>query len=190
MAIDGPTATVIASLVTAAVVLAVSGVNVVFRLGRLEQRVENLGQAMVKLAGDTEKSFAAVATDMKKSFAAVTADMDRRFAAAAADTDRRFAAITADIDRRFAEAAVDADRRFEAVTADIDRRFEAAAADTDRRFAEAAANTDRRFDRLEEIIRTEQDATRAEIRRLAEALATHTHDADGATIFRIPPVNP
>ena len=157
MAIDGPTATVIASLVTAAVVLAVSGVNVVFRLGRLEQRVENLGQAMVKLAGDTEKSFAAVTADMEKSFAAVTADTDRRFAEAAADMDRRFAAVAADMDRRFAAAAAD---------------------------------TDRRFDRLEEIIRTEQDATRAEIRRLAEALATHTHDADGTTVFRIPPVNP
>jgi biopolymer transport protein ExbB/TolQ len=124
MAIDGPTATVIASLITAAVVLAISGVNVVFRLGKLEQGAEAMEKALAKHAGDTEKALAVAASNTEKALAA------------------------------------------------------------------AAADTDRRFDRLEEIIRTEQDATRAEIRRLAEALASHTHDADGTTIFRIPPVNP
>ena len=168
MAIDGPTATIIASLIAATVVFLTVGGTVIYRLGRLEKGSENLEKAMAKFATDTEKAFAAAATDT-----------DRRFAAAAADTDRRFEAAAADMDRRFEAAAADMDRRFEAITADMDRRF-----------AEAAADMDRRFNRLEEIIRTEQDATRAEIRRLAEALATHTHDADGATIFRIPPVNP
>ena len=179
MAIDGPTATIIASLIAATVVFLTVGGAVIYRLGRLEKGSEEL-----------EKTMAKFATDMEKSFAAVTADMDRRFAAVTADMDSRFAVITADMDRRFAVITADMDRRFEAVAVDMDRRFEAMAADMDRRFAAAAVDTNRRFDRLEEIIRTEQDATRAEIRRLAEALATHTHDADGATVFRIPPVNP
>jgi DNA-directed RNA polymerase alpha subunit len=132
MAIDGPTATVIASLITAAVVLAISGVNVVFRLGKLEKGAEDVEKAMVKLAGDTEKALAKAAADTEKA-------------------------------------------------------LEKAAADTEKALAVAASDTEKRFDRLEEIIRTEQDATRAEIRRLAEALASHTHDADGTTIFRIPP---
>jgi hypothetical protein len=101
--------------------LAISGVNVVFRLGKLEQGAEAMEKALAKHAGDTEKALAVAASNTEKALAA------------------------------------------------------------------AAADTDRRFDRLEEIIRTEQDATRAEIRRLAEALASHTHDADGTTIFRIPP---
>ena len=146
MAIDGPTATVIASLITAAVVLALSGVNVVFRLGKLEQRTENLENAIVKLAGDTEKALAKHAEDTEKALAKHAEDTEKALAKHAEDTEKALAG--------------------------------------------AAAETDRRFDRLEEIIRTEQDATRAEIRRLAEALASHTHDADGTTIFRIPPVNP
>jgi hypothetical protein len=135
MALDGPTATIIASLIAAAVIFVVTSFNVVFRLGKLEKGAEDVEKAMVKLAGDTEKALAKAAADTEKA-------------------------------------------------------LEKAAADTEKALAVAASDTEKRFDRLEEIIRTEQDATRAEIRRLAEALASHTHDADGTTIFRIPPVNP
>ena len=146
MAIDGPTATIIASLIAATVVFLTVGGTVIYRLGRLEKGSENLEKAMAKFATNTEKALAAAA-----------AGTDNALVKAAADTEKSFAAMAADMDRRFAAAAAD---------------------------------TERRFDRLEEIIRTEQDATRTEIRRLAEALASHTHDADGTTIFRIPPVNP
>ena len=121
MALDGPTATIIASLIAAAVIFVVTGLNVVYRLGKLEKGAENVEKALEKMAMDMEKALTAAAADTEKALAAVAAD------------------------------------------------------------------TEKRFDRLEEIIRTEQDATRAEIRRLAEALASHTHDADGTTIFRIPP---
>ena len=121
MALDGPTATIIVALIAAAVVFIVSGLNVVYRLGKLEKGAEDVEKAVTKIAADTEKALAKAAADTEKALVA------------------------------------------------------------------AAADTEKRFDRLEEIIRTEQDATRAEIRRLAEALASHTHDADGTTIFRIPP---
>ena len=121
MVLDGPTATIIAALIAAAVVFIVSGLNVVYRLGKLEKGAENVEKALEKMAMDMEKALTAAAADTEKALAAVAAD------------------------------------------------------------------TEKRFDRLEEIIRTEQDATRAEIRRLAEALASHTHDPDGTTIFRIPP---
>ena len=168
MVLDGPTATIIAALIAATVVFLTVGVTVIYRLGRLEKGSEDLEKAMAKFATNTEKALAAAA-----------ADTDNALVKAAADTEKSFAAMTADMDRRFAAAAADTGKSFAAMTADMDRRFAAAAADTERR-----------FDRLEEIIRTEQDATRTEIRRLAEALASHTHDADGTTIFRIPPVNP
>ena len=51
----------------------------------------------------------------------------------------------------------------------------------------AATDTERHFERLEETMRVEHEVTRAEIRRVVEAIASHTHDADGTTIFRIPP---
>ncbi len=132
MVLDGPTATIIAALIAAAVVFIVSGFNVVYRLGKLEEGAENVKKALEKMAMDMEKALTAVAADTEKALAAAAADTEKALAAVAADTEKR-------------------------------------------------------FDRLEEIIRTEQDATRAEIRRLAEALASHTHDADGTTIFRIPP---
>ena len=132
MALDGPTATIIASLIAAAVIFVVTGFNVVFRLGKLEKGAEDVEKALAKLAGDTEKALAKLAGDTEKALAKATAD-------------------------------------------------------TEKALAVAASGTEKRFDRLEEIIRTEQDATRAEIRRLAEALVSHTHDADGTTIFRIPP---
>ena len=40
---------------------------------------------------------------------------------------------------------------------------------------------------LRELIRSESEATRAEIRRLADALVSHHHEADGSIVFRIPP---
>ena len=132
MVLDGPTATIIAALIAAAVVFIVSGLNVVYRLGKLEKGAENVEKALEKMAMDMEKALTAVAADTEKALAAAAADTEKALAAVAADTEKR-------------------------------------------------------FDRLDEIIRTEQDATRAEIRRLAEALASHTHDADGTTIFRIPP---
>ena len=143
MALDGPTATIIASLIAAAVIFVVTSFNVVFRLGKLEKGAEDVEKAMVKLAGDTEKALA--------------------------------------------KAAADTEKALEKAAADTEKALEKAAADTEKALAVAASDTEKRFDRLEEIIRTEQDATRAEIRRLAEALASHTHDADGTTIFRIPP---
>ncbi len=132
MVLDGPTATIIAALIAAAVVFIASGLNVVYRLGKLEKGAENVEKGLEKMAMDMEKALTAAAADTEKALTAAAADTEKALAAVAADTEKR-------------------------------------------------------FDRLEEIIRTEQDATRAEIRRLAEALASHTHDADGTTIFRIPP---
>jgi DNA-directed RNA polymerase alpha subunit len=154
MALDGPTATIIASLIAAAVIFVVTSFNVVFRLGKLEKGAEDVEKAMVKLAGDTEKALAKAAADTEKALEKAAADTEKALEKAAADTEKA---------------------------------LEKAAADTEKALAVAASDTEKRFDRLEEIIRTEQDATRAEIRRLAEALASHTHDADGTTIFRIPP---
>ena len=155
MALDGPTATIIASLIAAAVIFVVTGFNVVFRLGKLEKGAEDVEKAMVKLAGDTEKAMVKLAGDTEKALAKLAGDTEKALLAkAAADTEKALAV---------------------------------AASDTEKALAVAASDTEKRFDRLEEIIRTEQDATRAEIRRLAEALVSHTHDADGTTIFRIPP---
>ena len=143
MVLDGPTATIIAALIAAAVVFIASGLNVVYRLGKLEKGAENVEKALEKMAMDMEKGLEKMAMDMEKALTAAAADTEKALAAAAADTEKALAAV--------------------------------------------AADTEKRFDRLEEIIRTEQDATRAEIRRLAEALTSHTHDDDGTTIFRIPP---
>ena len=40
---------------------------------------------------------------------------------------------------------------------------------------------------LRELIRSESESTRAEIRRLADALVSHHHEADGSILFRVPP---
>ena len=40
---------------------------------------------------------------------------------------------------------------------------------------------------LRELISSESEATRGEIRRLADALVSHHHEADGSIVFRIPP---
>ncbi len=40
---------------------------------------------------------------------------------------------------------------------------------------------------LRELIRSESEATRGEIGRLADALVSHHHEADGSIVFRIPP---
>ena len=121
MALDGPTATIIAALIAATVVFISLGWNVLYRLGKLEKGVENTEKALEKNAADTEKA------------------------------------------------------------------LEKNAADTEKALEKSAVETEKRFDRLEETMRAEHEATRAEIRRLAEALASHTHDSDGTTIFRIPP---
>ena len=45
----------------------------------------------------------------------------------------------------------------------------------------------KRIQHSEEMSRTEHEATRAEIRRLIDALLSHSHDADGSIRFPIPP---
>ena len=39
----------------------------------------------------------------------------------------------------------------------------------------------------EELIRTEGERTREQIRNLQQAIMSHSHDEDGNVIFRIPP---
>ena len=70
---------------------------------------------------------------------------------------------------------------------DMEKALEKAATNTEKALEKAATDTEKRFERLEETMRSEHEATRAEIRRLVEAMASHTHDTDGTTIFRIPP---
>jgi hemerythrin len=128
MALDGPTATIIAALIAATVVFVSLGWNVLYRLGKLDQGTEDMEKALDKLATATERRFERLEETMEK----VSSDMERRFERSASDMERR-------------------------------------------------------FERSEETMRVEHEVTRAEIRRVVEAIASHTHDADGTTIFRIPP---
>ena len=143
MALDGPTATIIAALIAATVVFISLGWNVLYRLGKLEKGAENTEKALEKNAVDTEKALEKNAADTEKAL--------------------------------------------EKNAADTEKALEKNAADTEKALEKSAVETEKRFDRLEETMRAEHEATRAEIRRLAEALASHTHDSDGTTIFRIPP---
>ena len=143
MALDGPTATIVAALIAATVIFIVTGFNITYRLGKLEKGAEDMEKTLEKVATDTQKALEKVATDTQKSL--------------------------------------------EKVATDTQKSLEKSATDTDKALEKAAADTERRFERLEETMRVEHEATRAEIRRVVEAIASHTHDADGTTIFRIPP---
>lgn len=79
-------------------------------------------------------------------------------------------------------------------TEDMEKALDKLATATERRFErfeetmeKVSSDMERRFERSEETMRVEHEVTRAEIRRVVEAIASHTHDADGTTIFRIPP---
>lgn len=135
MALDGPTATIIAALIAATVVFVSLGWNVLYRLGKLDQGTEDMEKALDKLATATERRFERFEETIER---------------VATATEKRF--------ERFEET-------MEKVSSDMERRFE----------------------RSEETMRVEHEVTRAEIRRVVEAIASHTHDADGTTIFRIPP---
>ena len=154
MALDGPTATIIAALIAATVVFISLGWNVLYRLGKLEKGAENTEKALEKNAVDTEKALEKNAVDTEKALEKNAADTEKALEKNAADTEKA---------------------------------LEKNAADTEKALEKSAVETEKRFDRLEETMRAEHEATRAEIRRLAEALASHTHDSDGTTIFRIPP---
>ena len=146
MALDGPTATIIAALIAATVVFVSLGWNVLYRLGKLDQGTEDMEKALDKLATATERRFERFEETIER---------------VATATEKRF--------ERFEET-------MEKVSSDMERRFERSASDMERR-----------FERSEETMRVEHEVTRAEIRRVVEAIASHTHDADGTTIFRIPP---
>ena len=45
----------------------------------------------------------------------------------------------------------------------------------------------RGYEQIRELIRSEGEHTRGEIRRLFEAMMSHPHDDDGNVRFRIPP---
>ena len=146
MALDGPTATIIAALIAATVVFVSLGWNVLYRLGKLDQGTEDMEKALDKLATATE---------------------------------RRFERLEETIER----VATATEKRFER----LEETMEKVSSDMERRFERSASDMERRFERSEETMRVEHEVTRAEIRRVVEAIASHTHDADGTTIFRIPP---
>lgn len=135
MALDGPTATIIAALIAATVVFVSLGWNVLYRLGKLDQGTEDMEKALDKLATATERRFERLEETIER---------------VATATEKRFERL---------------EETMEKVSSDMERRFE----------------------RSEETMRVEHEVTRAEIRRVVEAIASHTHDADGTTIFRIPP---
>ena len=143
MALDGPTATIVAALIAAAVVFIASGWNIIYRLGKLEKGAEDIEKALAKAATDTEKALVKAAEDTEKALVRVAEDTEKALVKAAEDTEKAL--------------------------------------------VKAATDTERHFERLEETMRVEHEVTRAEIRRVVEAIASHTHDADGTTIFRIPP---
>ncbi len=154
MALDGPTATIVAALIAATVVFVVSSFNIVYRLGKLEKGAEDMEKALIKAATDTEKALVKAATDTEKALVKAAEDTEKALVKAAEDTEKALVRV---------------------------------AEDTEKALVKAATDTERHFERLEETMRVEHEVTRAEIRRVVEAIASHTHDADGTTIFRIPP---
>ena len=90
---------------------------------------------------------------------------------------------TEDMEKALDKLATATERRFER----FEETMEKVSSDMERRFELSASDMERRFERSEETMRVEHEVTRAEIRRVVEAIASHTHDADGTTIFRIPP---
>ena len=154
MALDGPTATIVAALIAATVVFVVSSFNIVYRLGKLEKGAEDMEKALIKAATDTEKALVKAATDTEKALVKAAEDTEKALVKVAEDTEKALVRV---------------------------------ATDTEKALVKAATDTERHFERLEETMRVEHEVTRAEIRRVVEAIASHTHDADGTTIFRIPP---
>ena len=154
MALDGPTATIVAALIAATVVFVVSSFNIVYRLGKLEKGAEDMEKALIKAATDTEKALVKAAEDTEKALVKAAEDTEKALVKAAEDTEKALVRV---------------------------------ATDTEKALVKAATDTERHFERLEETMRVEHEVTRAEIRRVVEAIASHTHDADGTTIFRIPP---
>ncbi len=92
-----------------------------------------------------------------------------------------------DMEKALEKAATNTEKALEKAATDTEKALEKAATNTEKALEKAATDTEKRFERLEETMRSEHEATRAEIRRLVEAMASHTHDTDGTTIFRIPP---
>ena len=108
-----------------------------------------------------------------------TEDMEKALDKLATATERRFERLEETIER----VATATEKRFER----FEETMEKVSSDMERRFERSASDMERRFERSEETMRVEHEVTRAEIRRVVEAIASHTHDADGTTIFRIPP---
>ena len=46
---------------------------------------------------------------------------------------------------------------------------------------------DERFNQAQELIRSENSQTRAQIQQLSTIVMSHSHDTDGNIIFRVPP---
>jgi DNA anti-recombination protein RmuC len=164
MALDGPTATIIAALIAATVVFVSLGWNVLYRLGKLDQGTEDMEKALDKLATATERRFERLEETIER---------------VATATEKRFERLEETIER----VATATEKRFER----LEETMEKVSSDMERRFERSASDMERRFERSEETMRVEHEVTRAEIRRVVEAIASHTHDADGTTIFRIPP---
>jgi hypothetical protein len=162
MEIDGPTATIIAASV--ALMLAIMGfIGVVnSRLGKLEA-----GQQALSEKVDTHHS-----------------ENLRMHKETRAENLRMHEVTQAQNIRMHEEARAE---NHEVTQAQNLRMHEETRAENVRMYSEARAENIRMHDQSRaENVRMHEE-TRADIRRVLDALVTHSHDADGPVFFRIPP---
>jgi hypothetical protein len=165
MEIDGPTATIIAASV--ALMLAIMGfIGVVnSRLGKLEA-----GQQALSEKVDTHHS-----------------ENLRMHKETRAENIRMHEVTQAQNIRMHEEARAENIRMHEETRAENARMHEETRAENVRMYSEARAEYIRMHDQSRaENVRMHEE-TRADIRRVLDALVTHSHDADGPVFFRIPP---
>ena len=71
------------------------------RFGKMDKRIDGLGERITAVQVDMGERFAAVQADMGERFAAVQVDMGERFAAVQVDIGERFAAVHSEMSERF-----------------------------------------------------------------------------------------
>ena len=136
-------------------------IRIFVRLGRLEKAVEGLEAGLKATQGDLKES--------QKGFRDELNEFRR-------ESQEEFKAVRQEFQEGFNKLR----REFREDLQRTEDRLR-------QEFREELRNTE---ERLRDLIRSESEATRNEIRRLADALVSHSHDPDGSIRFVIPPQYP
>ena len=177
-------ASIIVAIATAGIAALGVGATIVvllvrggYQLGRNTAQIEAVGESVAEARAEIR--------DVRAEIQELRAETHREIQESRADTHREIQELRAETHREIQESRAETHREIQELRAETHREIQESRAETHREIQELRTEMVAGFETLANAI----DALRVEIQQtnqMVAALANHTHDTDGRTVFTVP----